>query len=188
MSGAEALEKIMAIQVDLVLMDIVIKGPLDGIETAIRLRSRFDIPVIFLTAFSDEETLRRAEPAEPYGYLVKPIQRQALLSGIHMALSKHKLEHARKTIPSSPPPTNHYSTLAGKMRVAARNLAHAHELTATERTIFDLLVSGIQTPDIACMQKRSVNTINFHLRGIYRKMNVKGKSDLLRLFFQHDPS
>src|SRR5690242_1151817 len=59
---------------DLALMDVHIRGPRDGIETASLLRTRFHVPVIFLTALADEQTLERVLTTEPYGYLTKPVQ------------------------------------------------------------------------------------------------------------------
>jgi CheY-like chemotaxis protein len=68
-SGAEAIKDAEDISLDLVLMDIVLDGEMDGIETAKLIRSRFNIPVVFLTAFSDEKILERAKITEPFGYI-----------------------------------------------------------------------------------------------------------------------
>src|SRR5688572_4321528 len=65
---------------DLVLMDIRIKGDLDGIETAKILRHEFDVPVVYLTAYADEETVARAKVTEPFGYLLKPVKEGELRS------------------------------------------------------------------------------------------------------------
>jgi len=85
-SGAEALEQAGRTSPDLVLMDIRIKGDLDGIETALKLREQFGIPVIYLTAHADQDTLERAREAEPLGYIVKPFQELELEASIEMAL------------------------------------------------------------------------------------------------------
>lgn len=77
---------------DLVLMDIRLAGESDGIATAIEMRRRQDIPVVFLTAFADEDTLQRAKQAEPHGYLSKPCEDRALRSVIEMALARHLAE------------------------------------------------------------------------------------------------
>src|SRR4051812_29910751 len=71
-SGAEALEKAAETYPDLVLMDIVLKGDMDGIETSRQIRDRFDVPIVYLTAYEDDITLRRAKITEPFGYLLKP--------------------------------------------------------------------------------------------------------------------
>jgi two-component system, cell cycle sensor histidine kinase and response regulator CckA len=77
---------------DLVLMDIRIKGRRDGIETASILRERFDVPIVYLTAFADEATLERAKATEPFGYLLKPVRASELRSTVEIALFKHEME------------------------------------------------------------------------------------------------
>src|SRR3989304_8259393 len=71
-SGEEAIRKIKENIPDLILMDIVIHGNMDGIETAGQIHSLFDIPVVYLTAYADEKTLQRAKITQPFGYLIKP--------------------------------------------------------------------------------------------------------------------
>ncbi len=77
---------------DLVLMDIRIKGHRDGIETAAILRERFGVPIIFLTAYADDDAVARAKKAEPYGYLVKPVRADELRNTVEIALTKHEME------------------------------------------------------------------------------------------------
>jgi DNA-binding LytR/AlgR family response regulator len=75
---------------DIVLMDIMIKGLVSGIDVAEILRKEYNIPVIFLTAFADESTLSKAKITEPYGYILKPFKEIDLHSTIEMAVYKHK--------------------------------------------------------------------------------------------------
>lgn len=77
---------------DLVLMDINLAGKLDGIETARRLREQHDVPVVFLTAFSDSSFVKRALKTSPFGYLVKPFEPRELNATLQMALAQHRLE------------------------------------------------------------------------------------------------
>jgi CheY-like chemotaxis protein len=91
-SGAETLELVAGHQPDLVLMDILLRGDMDGIEAAERLRQQFEIPVVFLTAYADPTTLARAKVAEPYGYILKPFEVRELHSAIEIALYKTKVE------------------------------------------------------------------------------------------------
>jgi len=77
---------------DLVLMDIRLKGKIDGIEAAAQMRQQFQLPVVYLTAYNDEETLERAKLTEPYGYLLKPFESKDLATTIEVALYKHKME------------------------------------------------------------------------------------------------
>ncbi|MEE8469924.1 MAG: PAS domain S-box protein [Dehalococcoidia bacterium] len=91
-SGKEAIEKAEETRPDLVLMDIKLKGDLDGVEAAERIRARFDIPVVYLTAYADADTLRRAKKTEPFGYILKPFEDKDLSTSIEVALYKHKME------------------------------------------------------------------------------------------------
>lgn len=91
-SGESVLETLKGIHPDLVLMDIHLAGPLDGIDTADQIRTLYHIPVIFLTAHADETTLGRAKITEPYGYVLKPFDDRELHSAIEMALYKHRME------------------------------------------------------------------------------------------------
>ncbi|MBN1656818.1 MAG: response regulator [Anaerolineae bacterium] len=80
------------LQPSLVLMDIRLRGAMDGVQAAALIRERFDIPIIYLTAYADDATLARAKVTEPYGYIIKPFEERELLSAIEMALYKHKME------------------------------------------------------------------------------------------------
>lgn len=91
-SGEEALEFLKERRPDLILMDIKLKGELDGIQTADQIRNLYNLPVIFLTAFSDKETLDRAKLSLPYGYITKSYNINDLRSTIEMALYKHRME------------------------------------------------------------------------------------------------
>jgi PAS domain S-box-containing protein len=95
-SGEEAIKKIKENIPDLILMDIVIHGNMDGIETAGRIHSIFDIPVVYLTAYADEKTLERAKITEPFGYLIKPYKERELHVTIEIALYKHEMEKKLK--------------------------------------------------------------------------------------------
>ena len=91
-SGAEALVKAKEDNPDLVLMDIVLKGEMNGIEAADRIRSQFNIPVVYLTAYADEELVERAKITEPFGYIIKPFEDRELKTAIEIALYKHRIE------------------------------------------------------------------------------------------------
>lgn len=91
-SGEEAIAKAITEYPDVVLMDIVLKGEMDGIEVARRIREKVDAAVIYLTAYSDDETLARAKQTGSYACLIKPYQERELAITIEMALSKRDLE------------------------------------------------------------------------------------------------
>ncbi|QHU99423.1 response regulator transcription factor [Synechocystis sp. CACIAM 05] len=88
--GATALKKIAEFYPDLVLLDIRIKGEIDGIEVAERIKSLYSIPIVYLTAFSDGETLERAQKTNPQGYVIKPFRREQLLSTVAIAIANHQ--------------------------------------------------------------------------------------------------
>jgi len=77
---------------DVILMDIQLRGPVDGFDAATEIQSALDIPVIFLTAYSDERSLRRAKESRAYGYILKPFQERELGITIDLALYKHAAE------------------------------------------------------------------------------------------------
>jgi two-component system, response regulator PdtaR len=95
-SGESVLEILKELQPDLVLMDILLAGILDGIDTAEQIRTRYHLPVIFLSTHVDETTLGRAKITEPYGYVLKPFDERELHSAIEMALYKHRMEERAK--------------------------------------------------------------------------------------------
>jgi len=92
LAGEEAVEKAAKICPDLVLMDIMLKGEMDGIEAARQIHERLDIPIVYLTAFSDEDTLQRAKITGPFGYIIKPFEDRELHVALDIALYKHKME------------------------------------------------------------------------------------------------
>lgn len=95
-TGAAAIEKTLSQKPDLILMDIQIKGEIDGIETASRITRQVDLPIIFLTANSDRSTIDRAKAAGPLAYLLKPFEDRELQTTIEIALERHRLERKLK--------------------------------------------------------------------------------------------
>jgi len=97
-SGEQAIEKVAEDKPDLIFMDIVLKGEMDGIETAGQIRSQFKIPVVYLTAFADEKTLERAKITGPFGYITKPFEDTDLRVAVEIGLYKAKLEAEREQL------------------------------------------------------------------------------------------
>ena len=91
-SAEEAVRAVEKAKPDLVLMDIQLRGAVDGIEATRQIKERCDIPVIYLTSHSDEGTLARAKETSPHGYLLKPFHERDLRTAIEVALRKHELE------------------------------------------------------------------------------------------------
>lgn len=91
-SGEKAIELARKKSPDLVLMDIMLPGKIDGIEAAGEIRKKFDIPVVYLTAYADQKTVERATATEPFGYLIKPFEEKELHTTIEIALRRHQVE------------------------------------------------------------------------------------------------
>jgi diguanylate cyclase (GGDEF)-like protein/PAS domain S-box-containing protein len=90
--GAEAISLAISRSPDIILMDIMLAGSMDGIDAAKHIRAQLGIPVIFLTAYADEKTLERAKEVEPFGYILKPFKERELYTTIDIALYKNSIE------------------------------------------------------------------------------------------------
>jgi len=101
-NGAAAIAATGALRPDLVLMDIALKGDMDGMEAATEIKSRFRIPVVYLTANTDEQTFQRAKETQPFGYIIKPFSGRELRTTIEMAFYKagidDELERSRENL------------------------------------------------------------------------------------------
>lgn len=92
LSGEEAVAQIGLLSPDLILMDISLAGEIDGVEAASLIRSQYHIPIIYLTAFADQQTLQRAKITDPFGYILKPFDERILKITVEMALYKYHME------------------------------------------------------------------------------------------------
>ncbi|MDP3484622.1 MAG: response regulator, partial [Methanobacteriaceae archaeon] len=97
-SGADAIQLVNETNPDLILMDIVLKGEIDGIETVTEIKKSHDIPIIYLTAHSEEKIMARAKYTEPYGYLIKPIDEKELFFAVESAFYKHSVDKKLKKV------------------------------------------------------------------------------------------
>ena len=91
-SGEEAVELAKELQPSLVLMDMVLQGEMDGVQTATSIGRSLHIPIVFLTAYNDPDSVRRLAEVAPYGYLTKPFQARELQAAIEVALCKSQAE------------------------------------------------------------------------------------------------
>ena len=91
-SGEQAIKVVAKKKPDLILMDIVLVGDIDGIQAAAEILKQVEVPIIFATSYSDEDTLKRAKETAPYGYIIKPFQKKELLVAIEIALERYILE------------------------------------------------------------------------------------------------
>ncbi len=131
--GEQALDAITQRPPDVVLMDVRLAGTLSGIDTAELLRQRLDVPVIFLSAYSDAELLRRAGEVLPFGYLVKPFEERELHATIQMAIYKHRMERALREA---------YARLDEKVQERTAELAQSRaDLAVTLDSIGDAVLA-----------------------------------------------
>lgn len=93
-SGEDSIKTVKKSPPDLVLMDIMLEGEMNGIEAAGQIYSNFGVPVVYITAYADDERLERAKQTGPFGYILKPFEGRELYSSVEMALYKHKMEKA----------------------------------------------------------------------------------------------
>lgn len=91
-SGEDAISKAESTFPDVVLMDIMLKGDMDGVEAAMEIKKMFNVPVVYLTAYSDSKILERAKRTEPFGYIIKPFDEKDLYSSIEVALQRYRKE------------------------------------------------------------------------------------------------
>jgi PAS domain S-box-containing protein len=95
-SGQVAIAKALETKPEMVLMDVILKGEMDGITAAAQIREQLDIPIIFLTAYADDRTVQRAKATQPFGYITKPFNIKDLHIAIEIGLLKHQLERDLK--------------------------------------------------------------------------------------------
>ncbi len=159
-NGAEAIEKTKKLKPDLVLMDIHLGSGLDGIDCAEVIMQKMDIPVIYVTAHNDEETLERAQMSNPYGFINKPLRDTDLKTTVRFALDKNKKQPQKK-----------------QPRLEDV-LNQVYNLTPAESRVVSKL---LEDPDVDSAAKElhvSVSTIRTHLKHIYRKTQTNRQSAL----------
>lgn len=166
-SGEEAIEKAIENRPDIVLMDIVLKGEMDGVAAAQQIRTKINVPTVFLTAYADEKTLERAKITNPFGYIIKPFQQQDLRVAIEIALQRHEIETkmqqalkasetAREAFEEKAQRQNQYISMA------------AHELRNPLTSI--LISAELLELDRNTEDKSQVKRLNF-LQSATKKMN-----------------
>jgi len=153
LSGEEALAAIEAQKPDLVLVDIYLKGAMDGVQLAAHLLRAYAIPVIYLTAYSNEEVLERVKATSPFGYIVKPFRERQLKVNIELALARHKEEKERKVFINSCRST--IEELEQQLRSARTELATATEKLVEKRVKLDQLRQEMQEVNRALLSLTS---------------------------------
>ncbi len=163
-SGEQALEVASLHKPDLVLMDIRLRGDMDGIAAAEKIHNEFNIPVIFLTAYSEDETLNRAKLAEPFGYILKPFDDRELKSAIEIALYKHRTENEMRRM------NRLYDVLSQVNQAVVRATEREELLPAVcrlivERGAMDLAWIGCMDAQRSCMHSVACSGVHTEMVG-----------------------
>ncbi len=160
-NGDKALDLLASSQPDLVLLDIDIRGSRNGIDLARLIREKYDYPFVFLTAFSDPATLDSLRDTLPYGYIVKPFNDSDLYTTIELALDKFAAER-QPVVPA-------LEDLNERLSVS---------LSGREYDVLLLLETGKPYREIAEILFLSLNTVKYHQKSIFSKLNLSSRHQL----------
>lgn len=161
-TAEKALDMLYTNKVDVILLDISLKGPMNGIELANIINKKYQIPFIFITSFSDDLTIGLAAETYPDGYIVKPFKDDDIAPVIKLAMVKSNFKKNNRL------PSNDKINRLIKVPI-----------TKSEYKIIQLLLEGKKNREIAADLFLSVNTIKTHLSNIYKKLNVHSKPHLI---------
>lgn len=154
----QAKEKLQTVKPDLILCDIDLGENKTGIDVIKQSTKSFKIPVIYISAHTDDDTLNKAFCSNPVSYITKPFTENQLLTAVKMAIKENEQSFLQSLI----------------------------TLTKTEKEIVRLLTDGMTTSEIAHFKCRSYETINNHKRNIYQKLNIHKLSDLIAFVMQNE--
>ena len=166
-SSEQALNFLEIHHPDLILCDININGPKDGIDIADYVYKNKKIPLIFVTALSDKLTLERAKKTLPYGYIIKPFDNHDLLTAIELALYRHSIELEKLAI-----------------TIEQVNQITSEPLTEREYEILLDITKGLNNTQISESKFITVSTVKYHIHKLLEKMGVKSRSDVLSKLFE----
>ena len=158
---SRALDLLASAKPNFAILDVYLGPGASGIDIAEIIHDKHKIPFIFLTSFSDEQTLTAAQEHGPYGYLVKPYQDRTLLTTISVAWSNYKAANATATWDMD---------------------QIEHPLSNQEKNICKLLCDGLSYKQICATLHISMNTLKYHVKNIYTKCDVSGRAELIPLF------
>ena len=160
--AGQALNYLKENPVDLVLLDINLQDEINGIEIAEYINENCNADFIFLTSYSDQNTLARVVSTKPAGYIVKPFNKEQLLSTIVLVINN---KQGKKT----------------KLTREIINLSQGSSITEREFEIVDLIYSGKSNAEIAELIFLSINTVKYHVKQIFVRLEVKSRIELLTL-------
>jgi PAS domain S-box-containing protein len=175
-TGEGAIKMAAELKPDLVLMDIVLKGNMDGIEVAAQIRQDLDIPLVYLTAHPEESAVKRAKLTFPYGYLIKPVNKTDLKNAIEIALYKHQMEIKLKESESK------YRMLFDNSQVStAITSMDGHLIAANEKFLMMIGYASeeLQQVDLGTMYQ-NINQRNFIIKKLKEEGEVREYEVALR--------
>lgn len=159
-TSTKALDLLHRFRPDMVLLDVAIKGDKDGIDIASIINDKYKIPFIYITSFSDKETLERAKATLPYGYIVKPFKDRDIISAIEMAVYRH-------------------ASLNNLHFPAVKELTQTYALTPGEYQVMKCVWEGNTNLQVTTKLNISINTVKTHLKSVFSKMNVRSRSEAI---------
>lgn len=162
-TGNHAIESAERNSPDLVLMDIKLDGEIDGITAANIIINNLHVPVVYITSFSDEGILKRAQMTNHSGFINKPVREVDLKTTINLAVNNH----------------NNRTSNPARKKLNLSELASAYNLTKSESKV---IIKLLQNPDLAATSDDfdiTINTLRTHLKHIYKKTGTNSKAELL---------
>jgi len=163
MNGDKALDLFATVEADLYLLDISIKGTLNGIDLAKIIREKYKLPFVFLTSFSDRITLDKVKDTMPYGYIVKPFNENVIKVNVELAL--HKFESEQEKVQFSK------SYINKKLNI---------DLTDREFGLLCAFKNGLTYKEAAAELYISINTVKTYQKRLYQLFGVASKYELLK--------
>ncbi|MBC7884350.1 MAG: DNA-binding response regulator [Saprospiraceae bacterium] len=162
-NAGQALLALKAFEIDLILLDIHLDDDLNGIDVALYVKENYpSIPYIFLTSYSDKLTLNQARKVFPSGYITKPFNKEQLLSTIDISLYNHFHTHHGRSI--------------NKEKLNSKLI---QPITEREWEIMGHILDGKPNQHIAILENTSINTVKFHIKNIYDKLDVHTRAGLI---------
>ena len=160
-NGIEALDMLESRKPDFAVLDINLGSGMSGLDVAKVVHEKHELPYIFLTSFDDDNTLEQAQSFGPYGYIVKPYQERTLLTTIKTAISNFKKSKNDPTLSR-----------------AKLDEISTQKITNQEFKIIECLLKGLSYQQIANELFISINTVKFHAKNIYLKLDINGRAEL----------
>lgn len=168
-NASKCLQILSQTKIDILLLDINIQGDVNGIDLAQIVKKKYDIPIIFCTSLDDRLTIGKAITTQPEAYLNKPIEEKALLNAVEIAMYKEK---------------NKALNLQKQITYKINELKEKYNLTSREIELINLLINGNDTKTVSEKLFISTNTVKYHSKNLFEKLDIKSRAELSSLFLK----